>query len=71
MKVTVLGKEIDVAPLEVLRLVACATGHEDVDVDPAPGKTTIKFTKNGVNASPVNGVTLEDACQKFFQRVLV
>lgn len=65
MQVTVLSKVVEVASLDVVRLVASARGIEDVDVEAFPEKTTISF-----NGGSVAGKNLDEACEKFFRRFL-
>ena len=63
MKVTVLGRVLEVEELAVVRLLATAVGIVDVDVETFVDKVTIKF-----DGGSVTGKNLSGACDAFFAR---
>lgn len=59
------GLKFEVSPMEMVRLVGDRVGITDIDIDPAPGKTTIK-----AGSLTVTGKTLADACDAFCRKAL-
>lgn len=59
---------MQVTTLEAVLAVARSCGFSDLDVDPSPGKVTIRFVKG--SPSSVSGETIDDACQAFLRLAL-